>query len=203
MAPPSQLSLLMSLLGILQLALAADWAAIFLGRTEHRELPGFPSSADIAADHLTLQYGGDLSHFAAEAGKHKIIQILAFAHDDHAQTVLAVPADDGVVSENPFSHVTISSQGDKPPYDPFYSNLLWQRLAANVPLTIVRDAVGMIASVGLPGAALSWAGELPANGSFPATAATVTLVAVESVYLEGTICLRSHWNDTRRACVKH
>ena len=134
--------------------------------------------------------------------------MLAYAIDEHAQAALTIVENDAALSKNAFTHISVAVQNTGP-YSPVYSNTLWQRAAAAVPLSITRDAAGQISAVALPDPTETlWTGQLPAvfapNGTivYPPSAARVMLLAGKAPTLDflATVCLSSRWNAKLGMC---
>eukprot|EP00455_Lapot_gusevi_P056563 TRINITY_DN942_c0_g2_i1.p1 TRINITY_DN942_c0_g2~~TRINITY_DN942_c0_g2_i1.p1 ORF type:complete len:202 (+),score=56.68 TRINITY_DN942_c0_g2_i1:68-673(+) len=195
---------LLLLVSTLYLVSAADWAAVFLNQPDQQALcnqfyrANQSSSAQPVCEHMTLQYGGDLTPWIRRLGTPVKLRVIAFGEDEHAQAVMVDVLDDAVSSAFNFTHITVSTQNVKP-YTPVYSNVLWQRIADTIPLNLTRDATGQIKSVATPDGSQYWGGEIPAMGSYPMSEAAFAIVS-PSVFYTGVVCLFSHWSTTNYAC---
>jgi hypothetical protein len=58
---------------------------------------------------------GDFSNYSSSWGKAVNLEVLAYAIDDHAQAVLTRVVDDVVLSQNAFTHISVSVS-NIPPY---------------------------------------------------------------------------------------
>lgn len=121
-----------------------NWAALFLIGDDSEEFcakfyrPNLPSSLVPYCEHLTLQFGGNLTGYELLMGTKVHIQPLVYGQDENGQAVLSMIIGDEIFSTNNITHITVSVSNIGP-YTPVYSNYLWQRVINEASLYINRD----------------------------------------------------------------
>jgi abnormal spindle-like microcephaly-associated protein len=154
--------------------------------------------ANEQCDHVTLKFNPSsevMSAFEPLFGTHAIIDVLAYAEDEHCQAIYvdvrASSTGGRIQTFNNYPHVTLSCEGQTGDlYAPMYSNVLFERLAGR---QIFVKGQKVFRS--------EWKGQLPRfeenNLDYPATEARMR---GSSLKLTGMVCCEDQYDRAEEDC---
>ena len=137
-----------------------------------------------------------MNKYKAYFGHVQKLTILAFAEDQHAQTILVRGAggNESHPSMNEYPHATISVSNIKP-YTPVYSNDLWKRFVDDRIVKIERDEYDKPRSINIKDRVSSeWYGKLNSNGKYGETQAYIRIMN-QTIVLDGVLCADHLWKQ--------
>jgi len=216
---------------------APAWVAIFLSPSEKLRCQSLffeanlNSSIQMDCDHTTIIYNPpSLDPYIPYYGAAQTLQTLAYAIDDHDQTLLVRIASGPVLSTNLYPHITVSCYGQGI-YGAQYSIVVWERLVDNKTLDVEFGSDKQPQNVSLlrhqyndPNKYSGWLPPFQSvlqpiknNGYYAATNASVeifpmtTSISIDSnlkvknfgysgVIFKGTLCVNYLWNEQTGLC---
>jgi hypothetical protein len=169
-------------------------------RSHEKSSPFYGNTRHIYCEHSTIEFAptsNSVKKNKPHYGHVQKLRILAYAEDEHAQTVLVHSdgSNDNHPSLNEYPHVTISVSNVKP-YTPVYSNDLWKRFVDDGIIEITMDDNAKPQSITIKDQITEWNGKLNNNGNYEETQAYVKIVN-EVIDLEGTFCIDNLWKNDK------
>jgi hypothetical protein len=169
-------------------------------RSHEDSSPFSGNTRHIYCEHSTIEFNPRseiMNKYKPHYGHVQKLTILAYAEDEHAQTILVHNAgsNDSHPSMNEYPHVTISVSNVKP-YTPVYSNDLWKRFVDDKIVEIKLDEYDKPRSIAIKDQSSEWHGKLNSNAKYEETQAYVKIIN-EVIDLEGTVCGNNLWKNNK------
>ncbi|CAF1209080.1 unnamed protein product [Adineta ricciae] len=160
----------------------------------------FGNTAHIYCEHSTIEFNpkrGPIEEIRKYYGYTQKLAVLAYAEDEHAQTILVRGIGHSGIhaSYNKYPHITISISNVKP-YTPVYSNDLWKRLVHDGIVKVHKSKNGKPRSVTIKNRTDEWQGKLSSYGQYEETEARVETID-ERIELNGIVCVDNLWRNGR------
>ncbi|CAF1012682.1 unnamed protein product [Rotaria sordida] len=173
-------------------------------RSHEHSSPFYGNTRHIYCEHSTIEFyprSDSMNNYKSHYGHVQKLRILAYAEDEHAQTILvhSVDSNDSHRSMNKYPHVAISVSNVKP-YTAVYSNDLWKRLVDDGIVEITMDEYDKPQSITIKDHTNEWHGKLNSNGRYEETQAYVKIIN-EIIDLDGIVCVGNLWENDK--CQKY
>jgi hypothetical protein len=167
-----------------------------LFRSHEPSSPFYGNTRQIYCDHSAIEFNPQSStknKYKPHFGHAQKVTILAYAEDEHAQTILvrSTGGNESHISMNKYPHATISANNVKP-YTPVYSNDLWKRFVDNRIVEISLDEYDKPRSISLKDQVSEWYGKLNSGGNYEETQAYIKIMN-QTIDLDGTLCADHLW----------
>ncbi|UJR07368.1 hypothetical protein I4U23_011654 [Adineta vaga] len=169
-------------------------------RSHQRSSPYFGNSAHIYCKHSTIEFNSRsylTNKYKAHYGDKQKFIILAYAEDEHAQTILvhSVDNNDNHPSLNEYPHVTLSVSGVAP-YTPVYSNDLWKRSVDDGIVEVQMDDYDKPRTISMKNQTHEWDGKLRSYEKYEETQVYIKIIN-ELIELNGIVCMDSLWQKDK------